>query len=60
MPVQSRRSENLSSSEEADLSSLAAMSQSDIFDDLVHLDADEAQNLLMILDDMARDGVSQQ
>jgi len=52
--------ENLSSSEEADLSSLAAMSQSDIFDDLVHLNADEAQSLLMILDDMAQDGVSQQ
>ena len=52
--------ENLSASEEADLSSLAAMSQSDIFDDLVHLNADEAQSLLMILDDMAQDGVSQQ
>jgi hypothetical protein len=52
--------ENLSSSEEADLNSLAAMSQSDIFDDLVHLNADEAQSLLMILDDMAQDGVSQQ
>ena len=52
--------ENLSSSEEADLSSLAAMSQADIFDDLVHLNADEAQNFLMILDDMAQEGVSQQ
>ena len=31
-----------SSSEEADLNSLAAMSQADIFDDLVHLNADEA------------------
>ena len=34
----------------ADLNSLAAMSEADIFDDLVHLNADEAQSLLMILE----------
>ena len=46
--------------EGADLNSLAAMSQTDVFDDLVELDADEALNLQMILDDMAQEGVSQQ
>ena len=43
-----------------DLNSLAAMSQTDVFDELIQLDADEAQNLQMILDDMAQEGVSQQ
>jgi len=46
--------------EEVDLNSLAAMSQTDVFDELVQLDADEAQSLQMILDDMAHEGVSQQ
>jgi len=46
--------------EDADLNSLAAMSQADVFDDLVQLDADEALSLQMILDDMAQEGVSQQ
>jgi hypothetical protein len=46
--------------EDTDLNSLASMSQADIFDDLVQLDADEALNLQMILDDMAQEGVSQQ
>jgi hypothetical protein len=46
--------------EGADLNSLAAMSQTDVFDDLVELDADEALSLQMILDDMAQEGVSQQ
>jgi len=46
--------------EDADLNSLAAMSQTDVFDDLVQLDADEALSLQMILDDMAQEGVSQQ
>ncbi len=50
--------ENLSV--EADLNSLAAISQTDIFDDLVNLNADEALTLQMILDDMAQEGVSQQ
>jgi hypothetical protein len=50
--------ENLS--QDADLNSLAAMSQTDVFDDLVQLDADEAQSLQMILDDMAQESVSQQ
>jgi hypothetical protein len=51
--------ENLSP-EVADLNSLAAMSQADVFDELIQLDADEAQSLQMILDDMAQEGVSQQ
>jgi hypothetical protein len=46
--------------EDADLNSLAVMSQTDVFDDLVQLDADEALSLQMILDDMAQEGVSQQ
>jgi hypothetical protein len=49
-----------SSSEEAVLNSLAVISQTDVFDDLVDLNADEAQSLQMILDDMAQEGVSQQ
>lgn len=49
-----------SSSEEVDLNSLASMSQPDIFDDLVNLNADEALTLQMILDDMARESVTQQ
>jgi hypothetical protein len=50
------------SSPEADLSSLSAMSQADqdVFDDLVYLNADEAQSLQMILDNMAHEGVSRQ
>jgi hypothetical protein len=46
--------------EEADLNSLAAISQTDIFDDLVQLDADEALSLQIILDSMAQESVSQQ
>jgi hypothetical protein len=46
--------------DDVDLNSLAAMSQTDVFDELIQLDADEAQNLQMILDDMAQEGVSQQ
>jgi hypothetical protein len=46
--------------EDVDLNSLAALSQTDVFDDLVQLDADEALSLQMILDDMAHEGVSQQ
>ena len=48
------------SQENADLNSLAAISQSDVFDELVQLDADEALSLQRILDDMAQEGVSQQ
>jgi hypothetical protein len=47
-------------SEEVDLNSLAVITQPDIFDDLVNLNADEALTLQMILDDMARESVSQQ
>jgi len=46
--------------DDADLNSLVALSQPDVFDDLVNLDADEALTLQMILDDMAQEGVSQQ
>jgi hypothetical protein len=46
--------------EDADLNSLAAMSETDVFDELVQLDADEALSLQMILDDMAQESVSQQ
>ena len=46
--------------EVADLNSLTAMSQTDVFDELVQLDEDEALSLQMILDDMAQEGVSQQ
>jgi hypothetical protein len=47
---------------EDDLNSLASMSQAnnDVFDDLVQLDADDAQSLQMILDKMTPQGVSQQ
>ena len=45
---------------EPDLNSLAEISQADVFDDLVQLDADEALHLQMILDDMVQEGVSQQ
>jgi hypothetical protein len=48
------------SQDAADLNSLAAMSQADVFDELVQLDADEALSLQIILDDMAQEGVSQQ
>jgi len=49
-------------STEDDLNSLASMSRAnnDVFDDLVQLDADEAQSLQMILDEMTPKGVSQQ
>jgi hypothetical protein len=46
--------------EDVDLNSLAALSQTDVFDDLVQLDADEALSLQMILDNMAQESVSQQ
>jgi hypothetical protein len=60
--VEPESTDNLASSsfEEADLHSLAAIAQTDIFDDLVNLNADEALTLQMILDDMAQEGVSQQ
>jgi hypothetical protein len=63
-PVESEQAavvdvENLAG-EEADLNSLAAVSQTDIFDDLVQLDADEALSLQIILDNMAQESVSQQ
>jgi hypothetical protein len=45
---------------DADLNSLAEISQGDVFDDLVQLDADEALHLQMVLDDMVQEGVSQQ
>ena len=45
---------------ESDLHSLVEISQADVFDDLVQLDADEALHLQMILDDMVQEGVSQQ
>jgi len=48
------------STEEADLTFLATISQADIFDDLVNLNADEANSLQMILDNMAQESVSQQ
>jgi hypothetical protein len=49
-------------STEDDLNSLASMARAndDVFDDLVHLDAEEAQSLQMILDEMTPKGVSQQ
>ena len=63
-PAESQRTEVVagesSSPEVTDLTSLSALSQSDVFDDLVELDADEALLLQMILDDMAQEGVSQQ
>jgi len=46
--------------EEVNLNSLASMSEADIFDDLVELDADEALSLQLIIDGMAQEGVSQQ
>jgi len=46
--------------DDVDLNLLAAVSQTDVFDDLVSLDADEAQSLQNILDNMAQDSVSQQ
>jgi hypothetical protein len=47
-------------SAEAELNLLAAMSEPDPFDDLVQLDADEAENLQRILNDMARESVRPQ
>ena len=44
------------SSEETDLNLLAAMSEADIFDDLVQLDADDARNLQVILNEMVQEG----
>ena len=60
-PDQTAAIEPVSDETEANL--LAAMSDMDVFDDLVQLDADEARNLQMILNEMAQegaDGVSSQ
>jgi len=46
--------------EEESISSIAGMSQTDIFDDLLHLNADEAASFQMILEDLNQKGVSQQ
>jgi hypothetical protein len=48
------------SQEDVDMNSLASLSQTDVFDELVQLDADDALSLQMTLDDMAQEGVSQQ
>ena len=45
---------------EMDFNSLDSMSRSDVFEDLLRLDAAEAENLHMILDDITPEGVSQQ
>jgi hypothetical protein len=46
--------------EEANLASLDAVAGKDVFEDLLHLNAGEAENLQMILDDITGQGVSQQ
>jgi hypothetical protein len=48
------------STEEANLASLDAVASKDVFEDLLHLDAGEAESLQMILDDITAQGVSQQ
>jgi hypothetical protein len=46
--------------EEENMNSLAGMSRTDVFDDLVRLNADEADSLQMILEDITQSSVSQQ
>ena len=46
--------------EEASVNSIAAMSEADVFDDLLQLSAAEADSLQMILEDLTQKGVSQQ
>jgi len=48
------------SSAEVELNSLESMARSDVFEELLRLDADEAESLQMILDDVTPEGVSQQ
>jgi hypothetical protein len=47
-------------SEEAELRSLDAVARTDVFEDLLQLNADEVAHLQMILDDISPAGVSQQ
>jgi hypothetical protein len=49
-----------SSTEEVNLASLDAVASKDVFEDLLHLNAGEAESLQMILDDITTQGVSQQ
>jgi len=48
------------SSADVDLNSLESMARNDVFEELLRLDADEAESLQMILDDVTPEGVSQQ
>jgi hypothetical protein len=46
--------------EEDNINSIASLSQSDVFEDLIQLSSDEANSLQMILEDLTQKGVSRQ